>query len=311
MSLSLQELDNLLNESFKSNETTELNVPVKLNESNINYELLLFTDGAHERVKKRSSFGIYIQCQYKLSDLYKYNETKIIKKIAKDHIIYNTTNNNISYHSLFKNTINEKCKYLNCTYFGIFTNNKDDIGEFCKNHKNDLMIQTMSFYTYDPTNIRAEGLAIVYALLYLKLILVDNVKKENLLDKLNSFQFEDSNFKFTEYISPKDLNNFKFYQIITDSEFWINVITKWSNNWIKQNTILEKKNIDIIYYLNKLLIILIQNNIIILFKFIRGHSDKNNKDDKFTIYQMGNIIADKLANIAKENNTNQIKISFE
>lgn len=173
------------------------------------------------------------------------------------------------------------------------------------------MIQTMTFYNYDPTNIRAEGLAIVYALMYIKFIMIDNIKKSDLVDHFNTFQFSNNILEFTEYNIPKNTSNYTFYQIITDSEFWINVITKWSNNWIKQKNILEKKNIDIIYYINILLNELLDNDIIIHFKFIRGHSDKNNKDNKFSIYQKGNIIADKLANIAKENINNNVKISFD
>jgi len=304
MSLSLDAIDDLLNESFNK-EDKQVN-------NNIQYELLIFTDGAHERVKKRSSFGIYIQCKNKLSTLYSLNETKIIKKIDKDHIVYNINNNNLNYHSLFKNTINEKCKFDNCNYFAIYTNDKNHMGEYCKNHKQDSMIQTMTFINYDPTNIRAEGLAIVYALMYLKFIIVDNINKENLVNHFNTFQFNNHKLEFVEYKIPDNTTNYTFYQIITDSEFWINVITKWSNGWIKQNKILEKKNIDIIYYINILLNDLLNNNIIIHFKFVRGHADtKKNKDDKFTIYQKGNIIADKLANIAKENSNTNVRISFE
>jgi len=296
-------IDDLINDSFNKEEK-------KVN-NDIKYELLIFTDGAHERVKKRSSFGIYIQCKDKNSNLFQYNETKIIKKITKDNLLYNINNKCINYHSLFKNTNNDTCIFDNCNYYAIYANNKNDNGEYCKIHKNDEMIQTMTFYNYEPTNIRAEGLAIVYALMYVKFIIIDNIKKLDLVDHFNTFQFSNNILEFTEYKLPVVTSNYTFYQIITDSEFWINVITKWSNNWIKQKNILEKKNIDIIYYINILLNELLDNNIIIHFKFIRGHSDKNNKDNKFSIYQKGNIIADKLANIAKENINNNVKISFE
>lgn len=306
MSLSLDAIDDLLNESFKQEDKPINNK----NLSDIKYELLIFTDGAHERVKQRSSFGIYIQCKNKLSELYQYNETKIIKKIGKDHLIYNMNNNNLYYHSLFKNTINEKCKYENCNYFAIYTNGENNNGEYCKIHKDEFMIQTMTFANYDPTNIRAEGLAIVYALMYLKFIIIDNINQDNLVNHFNTYQFKQIKLEYFEYNIPKDTTNYTYYQIITDSEFWINVITKWSNNWIKQKKVLEKKNIDIIYYINILLNELLDNNIIIHFKFVRGHADTKNKDEKYTIYQKGNIIADKLANIAKENSNNNVKISF-
>lgn len=311
MSFSFDAIDDLLNDSFKQ-EDKPVNNNTNNEQENIKYELLIFTDGAHERVKKRSSFGIYIQCKNKLSNLYSLNETKIIKKIDKDHIIYNVNNYNLHYHSLFKNRINDKCKYDNCNYFGIYTNDQNSMGEYCKIHKNDSMVQTMTFINYDPTNIRAEGLAIVYALMYLKFVIVDNITRETLVNHFNTFQFENPKLQFAEYKIPVDTSGYTFYQIITDSEFWINVITKWSNGWIKQNKILEKKNIDIIYYINILLNSLFDNKIIIHFQFVRGHADtKKNKDSKYTIYQKGNIMADKLANIAKENSNNNVKISFE
>lgn len=303
MSLSQIDIDNLLNDSFKSEET-------KQSEPIINYELLLFTDGAHERVKKRSTFGIYIQCRNKNSPIYYLNDTKIIKKIDKDTLIYNFNNNTLHYHNIFKNDVFKQCKFNNCNNFGIYTYNKNDIGTFCKIHKDESMIQTMTFINYDPTNIRAEGLAIVYALMYLKFVLVDNISKDVLVNHFNTFQFDNNKLEFQEYIIPLDTTNYTFYQIVTDSEFWINVITNWGNNWIKQNKILEKKNVDIIFYINILLTTLLNNNIIIHFKFVRGHSDKKNKDQKYTIYQKGNIIADKLANIAKDNINTNVKISF-
>jgi ribonuclease HI len=308
------DIDNLINESFNKS----LNLEKNTNQDNlIKYELCLFTDGAHERVKKRSSFGIYIICKDKEHHLYKFNKTKIIKKINKDCILYNIKNNQIIYHSLFDQSINDKCKYENCNYYAIYTNNENDIGEYCKIHKQDQMIQSIEFKNYDPTNIRAEGLALIYALIYLKIILIDNnLEQDKIIESINNIQFEKSEFKFREYIDPNNPKEYKYYQFITDSEFWINVITKWSNNWIKQNIVLEKKNIDLIYYINYLLNLLYDNKIIIHFKFIKAHADKNQTDKnnekiKYTFYQKGNIMADKLANIAKENINYNVKMSFE
>ena len=57
---------------------------------------------------------------------------------------------------------------------------------------------------------------------------------------------------------------------------------------------------------------LFDNKIIIHFQFVRVNADTTkNKDSKYTIYQKGNIMADKLANIAKENSNNNVKISFK
>jgi ribonuclease HI len=308
-------IDNLINESYNNLNIKDNEVKNNLeNEIIINkYELLLFTDGAHERVKKRSSFGIYIQSLNEKNELYKYNDTKIIKKINKDHIIYNK-NNIINYHSLFYIT-NDKCKSEDCNYYAIYAskNNNNNLlnGEFCKIHKTDDMIQSAQFINYDPTNIRAEGLAIIYSLIYLKIILIDNItNKDDIISAINTIEFNNE-LKFTEYNPVESANN-KYFLIITDSEFWINVITKWCNNWIKKDIVLEKKNIDLIYYINYLLTLLAEKNIIIEFKFVRGHSDKDakQKKQKLNLFQKGNVIADKLANLAKENINYNVKISF-
>lgn len=308
-------IDNLINESYNNLNIKDNEVKNNLeNEITINkYELLLFTDGAHERVKKRSSFGIYIQSLNEKNELNKYNDTKIIKKINKDHIIYNK-NNMINYHSLFYIT-NDKCKSENCNYYAIYTskNNNDNLsnGEFCKIHKTDDMIQSAQFVNYEPTNIRAEGLAIIYSLIYLKIIIIDNIKnKDDIISAINTIEFNNE-LKFKEY-NPVESTNNKYFLIITDSEFWINVITKWCNNWIKKDIVLEKKNIDLIYYINYLLTLLAEKNIIIEFKFVKGHSDKDTKQkkQKLNLFQKGNVIADKLANLAKENINYNVKISF-
>jgi ribonuclease HI len=338
-------IDEILNDSFKNNninnesEFEEINTTTlnsnKLsnnksynNDSNNksynlnNYKLLIFSDGAHERVKKRSTFGIYIISKNKECEFYKYNETKIIKKICKDTFLYNTNNNKIVHHSLFYNNGDDKCKFNGCNYFAIYANNKDNnIGEYCKIHKNDNMIQNIQFYNYDPTNIRAEGLGILYSLIYIKLICVNKINsKDDIITEINNIKL-DTNLEFKEYAINLDNKNLNKFLIITDSEFWINVITKWLNNWIKKNQYLDKKNIDIIYYINYYMNLLLDNNIFIEFKFVRGHADKllnnennlkNNNENKvkYSIFQKGNIIADKLANIAKDNITNDVKIAL-
>lgn len=292
-------IDNLINNAYNTNKLE--------NPENIKYELLIFTDGAHERVKGRSSFGIYVLSKNKENKLHEHNETKIIKKLKKDIILYKSNNGYIQHHSLFKNHLSEKCKHPNCNYFSIYTSHIDSVGEYCKLHKVDNMIMTMQFINYEPTNIRSEGLAILYALVYLKHICILNTAKKDLVSSINSFQIN-SDLKFKEYIVEG--NNYKYYQIITDSDFWIKVITLWLNPWIKNNKILEKKNLDIIFYINLLMNELLNNGHVIHFKFIRGHADKNKSDKLFNIYQKGNIIADKLANIAKENINYDVKFSF-
>ena len=108
----------------------------------------------------------------------------------------------------------------------------------------------------------------LYNLLYIKLIIIDKITDKNELNKnLNLHQLK--NIKESIKIIKKD--NIETYTnkflIITDSEFWINVITKWCNNWIKKNQYLDKKNVDIILYINYYLNLLNNENILIDFKF--------------------------------------------
>ena len=79
------------------------------------------------------------------------------------------------------------------------------------------------------------------------------------------------------------------------------------NGWINKNLIYDKKNLDIILYINYYYTMLINNNIEINFKHIKGHSDKD-KNATLNLYQRGNVMADKLANLAKKNTNLNIKI---
>lgn len=321
-------IDNIINESFNNEESNTnnnqgtINKSNKLNKSNLtselmDYNLLIFTDGAHERVKKRTSFGIYFQCLNKTSDMKKFNKMKIIKKITKDNLLYNLETKQIIYHSVFKSNNEFLCEVKDCKYFAIYNNANESIGKVCKQHKTDNMVQIVNFDIFEPSNIRAEGYGILYTLILLNII----HNKENkvidsseLISNINNINLNNS-ITFTEckyYNLSKSLPDIKYdkYLIITDSEFWINVITKWSNNWFKKKVTFDKKNVDLIYYINYYLTILFDKNILIDFKFVRGHSDKD-KTKKLDIFQKGNVMADKLANIAKDNNNYNVKIALE
>ncbi len=294
-------IDNIINDSYQT--TTE-----NTNNANLKkYKLLIFSDGAHERTKQRTTFGLYLKCLNKKSNLYKFHKMKVIKKLTKDLLCFNTNTNIITYHTLFNNINNINCFNTNCKYYGIYNYENITDNYVCKNHKNDNMKQYIKYFNYEPSNIRAEGFGILYSLILIKMLYVDKINNiDELLIKINN-NIINSNLDFIEY--NKDPNiNYDYFLIITDSEFWINVITKWSNNWFKKKITTEKKNVDIIYYINYYLHILLNNNIAIDFQFVRGHSDKNN-NNKLTFFQQGNVMADKLANLAKNNNNFNIKIA--
>ncbi len=295
------ELDQLINDNLEKTKLNTESDDFKLND----YNLIIFTDGAYERVKKRSSFGIYITSKNKNSKYYKYHDTKIIKKLDKDLFIYHLYLKKIAYHTVYYNTIsNYKCKETNCKYIAVYG---DDINNgYCKIHKNEDMKLNYSYYSYDPTNIRSEGFAILYTLIFIKFICIDNIdNKKDIIDNLNNINTEHT-LTYNIINHNKSHNNTNFL-LVTDSEFWINVITKWCNNWITKNITLDKKNCDLIFYINYYLNLLQENNINIHFQFVKGHADKHSDDLSF--FQKGNVIADKLANIAKESNNYQVKVS--
>ena len=299
--MNAQDIDQLINDTINNNDNNVEN-------NNKDYNLFIFSDGAHERVKKRSAFGIYIYCENDKSIYHKYNDTKIIKKIDKDLFFYNKNLDIIYYNYINKNNQIIKCNNDACNYYAIYNKENDLTGKFCKNHKQDNMDLIVNYFSYDATNIRAEGLGILYSLIYIKLIILDQIDDKIELNKnLSLCQINNIQESLTVINKKKDTEYQYKFLIVTDSEFWINVITKWSNNWIKKKLYMEKKNLDIILYINYYLNLLNDNNILIDFKFIRGHADKN-KNQQLDIYQKGNIMADKLANIGKERSDLNIKL---
>lgn len=76
----------------------------------------------------------------------------------------------------------------------------------------------------------------------------------------------------------------KDIEIYSDSKYSINCIEVWYPNWIKENKLKDKKNIDII---EKIYPLYKKNNI--KFNHIYAHTNKGD------IHSIGNSIADKLA----------------
>lgn len=155
-----------------------------------------------------------------------------------------------------------------------FSNNQntDSIKQIIDSTESLKSMFTDSFTEFiQPSNIRAELYAIYYALHYVKHKLDDILK-----------------------------NNISKINIITDSEFSINVYTKWIINWIKKNTFSKKKNLDIIIPTYELLVYL-KNQVKIEFIFINSHltkEQKNNLSKEQSFHSCWNEIADKLATLA-------------
>jgi ribonuclease HI len=153
-----------------------------------------------------------------------------------------------------------------------------------------------NYFQYSATNIRAEGYAILYALVYIKILHIDSINDKKEIS--NKFKIEKiNNLKDSLKVINLNKKSVNKFLIVTDSKFWIDLITKWCNSWIKKGLVFDKKNVDLIIMINHYMHILSENNIEIVFKHIHGHSDKD-KNIELNIYQKGNVMADKLANIA-------------
>ena len=97
--------------------------------------------------------------------------------------------------------------------------------------------------------------------------------------------------------------NYKNINLYTDSEYSINVCTKWINLWKKKNwKTTNGKNVKNLFFFKKIYIIINlfkKNKININFYHVKSHQNKPSKKSKEYFLWEGNKIADKLAKIGK------------
>lgn len=313
------DMNDILENDFKD---TKVNAKTKENndfnetqEHLSQFNLIFFTDGSclgngKQDSRNKAGFGIYIVSSNEQSKYHIHNDTKIIKKIDKEVILYNLYSYDINHISICNakdgTENNIKCNVDTCTYYAIYTDCNNEQNTTCKIHKTDDMLLNKQFLQFQGTNIRAEGIAILYALLYIKTIVVDKndtkklVIKNLKLDNLTNIKKSIHTIDFRTKSDNK-------YLIVSDSQFWIDVITKWSNSWVYKFTILEKKNLDINILINYYMNQLYDNGVEIVFQHVKGHSDKN-KDVKLNFYQRGNVMADQLANLANKLKDSKLKV---
>ena len=179
--------------------------------------------------------------------------------------------------------------------FGLFIQKNQFNDSQYKINKKGSMMKTISGDNY-VTNIRMEGLAIVSTLaLFSKLILEKD--QSDFIDILNTtdpFLTEGMSFGF----NPKKYNDIvpTEIEIVTDSMFWIQVIHDWLPGWIRKNIADKKKNPDIVLMLHHYYELLSNNNVNVIFTFVRSHQTKNR-----TEHADNNDVADVLATTAVNN----------
>lgn len=112
--------------------------------------------------------------------------------------------------------------------------------------------------------------------------------------------------KALEYIFLEKINkkiNCDNVNIYSDSEYSINVCTKWINLWKKKKwkttTGKEVKNLCFIKNIDIILNLLKKNNIKIYFYHVKSHQIEPRKKTKQYFIWQGNFIADKLSKMGK------------
>lgn len=303
-------MEDLINSIMDEKKTS--NVILNTSEDYIKqWDIIAFTDGSCIGKRQGAKFGgsgVYI---YSTKEI-RFSGIKILKKHVGETILYLSTKENKLVREYNKiEDMQYICENEECNKVSYTHDNK------CSKHKKENSITVAKYFTYTPTNIRAEGFAIVLALRSIiaiiknrnsKIIKKTLIKKEIIhemnniknidIDRLNLFDYDDVIIK-----SDFDNQESTKIMIVSDSLFWIDLITKWLPNWINKRSVEERKNIDIILLVLNCLKDCKENNIHIFFQHIEGHQDK--KGGELNIYHKGNIIADKLATHAsggEENN---------
>lgn len=185
--------------------------------------------------------------------------------------------------------------------------------EYNKETKSKKNKNTM--VTYNCSNIRGEGYAILYAMVFIRAIIVEKI---NLLEGDNIKKLEDLDFIYPldsytfDYISKiKSSNKIEFnINIKTDSEFWIKTIMTYIPNWIQKNKVFDMKNIDLVCYIYFNYMVLTKNNINVNLIHVRGHPEKRKNKSEYNEDDIGNTIADEVATNGIHNTTYDVSMCY-
>ena len=155
------------------------------------------------------------------------------------------------------------------------------------------------------TNIRMEGLAIAATMALYADLLIVNIPTDQSIDavgRLNAIEPFKINDRKIVY-GPNELkvsvaNTDPIIEIVTDSQFWINVIESWMPGWVKKGIMMQKKNPDILLMFRYYMELFEQNGIAIKFTHVRSH-----QKGKRTAHADGNDVADVLATSSVKNSS--------
>jgi ribonuclease HI len=311
-----------LNALLDKDDNTQICQEDTLSEDFINkWDTIFFTDGSCIGKKKGTKFGgSGVYCHNSSEVFIIPNKLKIFEKTQQEEVFIRKNSENIIEIKFIGSKENKDFLHYTCSEqecpnvaYCIDSNNKLMV---CSRHKNE---NCSILYTYDnftPTNIRSEGNAILISLktiLYslrtdkFKLNRLKHFIQEIDLELISKNIYDINQFNVKKPLDEESENivNNKFL-IVSDSKFWIELITSWLYSWMKKNIVLEKKNNDLIIKIINILNEISHYSCYIRFIHINGHQDKKKEEPNF--YHKGNILADKLATHASQSKENKLSI---
>lgn len=150
---------------------------------------------------------------------------------------------------------------------------------------------------FKPTSIRAEGLAMLTALQAAACNSKAQLRNDTLVNAGRNKQ--DKPLLLEGTLEPLGTVRSKGHPlkvlVVTDSQFWINVVTNWMDGWIAKKILFEKKNTDILCAIHLAMKTLDGQGIAVEFQHIRGHQDEALPAAQLTFFHKGNVLVDKLA----------------
>lgn len=300
-------LNEIMDESVKTPE-------VKLNCDDdflSEFELILFSDGACSGNGKKNSnagFGVYIHIHG--NNKHPLQSTKIMRRLETVRYFKYDTGASILRSNV--NTIKggeagelsdlPLCSHDNCDNIGYAgVTGKSEL--FCSSHKKQSHIVKYRYMTFSATNNRGEGIGILTCLRIILAHVKGSTGRKQIWEHIKDYPKDcftlktiDSRTIFDSYGSVETKKH--KYMIVSDSKLWINIVCNWMNGWIINGIIMEKKNIDIVIWINNVLSELEKEDVSILIQHVPGHFDsksKNTNGEALNIYHRGNIVVDKLA----------------